>query len=175
MTLISQITLAAAAMIDLSAMLMVDTQAIQHNGHNNSRYYAWLRENSELTSTKRILVLAVLIGCCSTMAQSSWIVVLVLAAVLIIQGIMLWANGGIRHTKLNGKSWCAYAIGMILAAAFTGAAGYVGSSQSAATGWQSAAMAAVMTLAVSPLLAMLTAWLLSPFIKKGENTVKGSK
>ncbi len=91
MNLIANITLLVAALLDMIVLLGSDIADHRDNGHSNSKYYQWLNKNGELMSLKRLLPLAVFVGTFTTMALQSWIVVMILAAALLIQGIcLLW-------------------------------------------------------------------------------------
>ncbi|MBR7011557.1 MAG: hypothetical protein IKI10_01550 [Muribaculaceae bacterium] len=166
MTLIGYITLLVAAMLDMLVMLGMDMQAMQASGYSNRKYNNWLRESGELSSFKRVLVLAVLIGTCTTMAQMSWMVVVILAAVLLVQGIVLLRSWLGNKTlafdrRAAGRYFTAIFITLIILAA-TGYLGYRSGSVDAA---HAVAIMAVMILAITPLLTMLTNWLLKPFGK----------
>ena len=165
MTTIAYITLLIAALFDLSVVLGRDLTAHQENEFSNRRYNAWLRKSGELSSLRRILVLAVLIGTCTTMAQMSWIVIMILAAVLLAQGIYLLSN---NHWKLfgwNSRMARMFFTAIILTLAAVGITGYLGSFTGNEDATRSAAIVAVIILAITPLLTMLTAWLLTPIEK----------
>ena len=167
-TLIAFAALLAAALFDLCVMLLPETQALQQNGHSNSRYYSWLVKGDELTAPRRLLVLAVLIGCCTTMARSSWLVILLLAITLLAQGIVLLFSKGNKPSMLKKHAWLVYGTSIVLAVLAT-AGGYIlGSHLSTIDALESAATIAVILLALSPLLAMLANWLLTP-LKNNRN------
>lgn len=166
MTIIANLTLLAAALFALCAMLRWDSLMQLLNGFSNHRYNTWLRQSGELTSIKRLTVLAVLIACFTTMAQTSWIVVMILAAVLVGQGIALFMA---KHEKPDKRVTILLLSALVIAVIAAGAAGYAGSLQSKVIASQSAAITAVMILAVSPLLIMLTSWLLHPILKHGND------
>ncbi len=169
MTIIANLTLLAAALFALCAMLRWDSLMQQLNGFSNHRYNTWLRQSGELTSIKRLTVLAVLIACFTTMAQTSWIVVMILAAVLIGQGIALFMAKHEKPVKHDKRVTILLLSALVIALIAAGAAGYAGSLQSKVIASQSAAITAVMILAVSPLLIMLTSWLLHPILKHGND------
>ena len=93
----ANIALLVAALLDMIVLLCGDITAHRDNGHNNSRYYAWLNKSGELLSPKRLLLLAVFIATFTTMALQSWIVVMLLAALLLAQSIVLLSS---RQWKL---------------------------------------------------------------------------
>ena len=161
-TLIAFAALLAAALFDLCVMLLPETLALQENGHSNGRFYSWPVKGDELTAPRRLLVLAVLIGCCTTMARSSWLVILLLAITLLAQGIILLFSKGTKPSLLKRHGWLVYCTAIVLAL-LASAAGYIlGNHQGTADALESAATIAVILLALSPLLAMLANWLLSP-------------
>lgn len=156
MTTIAHISLLAAALLDLCAMMRHETTALQHNNFSNKRFYAWIRESGDLTSPKRLLVLAVLIACCTTMARTSWMVILLLAVVLAAQGAVLAFNRGkTEGGKTARRSWAVGLIAFVISVIVTCLAAYLGSMSNEADALQAASIAAVIMLAISPLLAML--------------------
>jgi len=177
MTLIAYISLLVAALLDLCVVLHRDMQVMQRNQYRCSNYNKWLRESGELSSPKRLLVLAVLIAIFTTMAQVSWIVVMLLAAALAIQAIVLLsAKGDEKRESLNKRSWRAYALAIVLTLAITAAAGYLGSRTNETDATRSAATITVMILAITPLLTMLVNWLLYPIENRNQSgTEKGKK
>ena len=165
MTITSYIILLAAALIDLCAMLRWDASCMRENDYSQSSYYNLLRTSGELTSLKRLLVLAVLIATCTTMAQMSWIVVILLAAVLVAQGIALLFSRQVEKTGKRGTALIA--TGVVITLLLAGAAYGAGRRTAELDGIHAAAITAVMVLAVSPLLTMLCNWLLRPRQRRG--------
>lgn len=160
MTTIAYITLLVAALFDLCVVLGRDITEHQHNEFSNKRYNAWLRKSGELSSPRRLLVLAVLIATCTTMAQLSWIVVMILAAVLAAQGIVLLSHSKFKLFDWNKKTALMFFTAIILTLIAAVAAGYMGNLTNTEDASRAAAIVAVMILAITPLLTMLTAWLL---------------
>jgi hypothetical protein len=163
MNLIANITLLVAALLDMIVLLGGDIADHRNNGHSNSKYYRWLNKSGEIMSLKRLLLLAVFVCTFTTMALQSWIVVMILAATLLIQGIyLLWR----RQWKLldDGK----HARQMLFTAIFIVLCAIFGVGQSAlrssvgTTLFASrvTSMAAVMIVPITWLLTMLTAWVL---------------
>lgn len=175
MTIIANITLMIAALFALCAMLRWDLMMQQQNGYSNRRYNAWLRQSSELTSVKRLTVLAVLIGCFTTMAQTSWIVVMILALVLIGQGIALLMAKHDKPVNFDKRGKLLFFVALLITVAVIGTTAYLGSRQGRVIASQSAAVIAVMILAVSPLLTMLVNWLLHPFMKRSSDDSEKEK
>ena len=160
MNLIANITLLVAALLDMIVLLGSDITDHRKNGHSNSKYYGWLNKHSELMSPKRLLLLAVFLGTFTTMAQESWMVVMILAAVLLAQAIYLLSQ---RHWKLldNGKyAGRMLATATIIALVILGAVAYLGSKTSTLFASRVTSMAAVMVNPITWLLTMLTAWVL---------------
>ncbi|MBR5685114.1 MAG: hypothetical protein IKX18_03040 [Muribaculaceae bacterium] len=162
MTLIAFTVLLTSALLDLFGMLLPETYALQQNGRSNNRYYSWLVKGDELTAPRRLIVLAVLICCCTTMARSSWMVILLLGATLLAQGITLLLGSRNKSSQIEKRSWLVYITAIIIALLGTSAAFILGRRLSTADGVQAAATTAVILLALSPLVAMLANWLLSP-------------
>ncbi len=168
-TTIAYTSLLAAALLDLCAMLLHEVGALQHNDFSNSRYYSWLSKSDDLMAPRRLVVLAVLIGCCTTMAQSSWMVIALFAATLLAQGIILLCNRSAKPSPVTSHARLVYGTAIVLALLAT-AAGYIlGVHLNIADAVPSAASVAVIALALSPLLAMLANWLLSPLRKSRQD------
>lgn len=155
MTFIAYIILIAAGLLDLLAMLLLDARALQACDFNNREYSKSLKDNSEYTSPKRLLVLAVLLGFCTTMSQMSWIVVMILAAVLLAQGATILANKRGKNPATAKRAKRLHIIATVLAIILTGAvAGILGYHRGEIDACRGAAMMAMMILVFSPLLAM---------------------
>lgn len=166
---IANIALLAAATIGLIAMLRWDLRALQLNGFQNNRYNAWLRQSSDLTSPKRLTVLAVLIACFTTMAQASWMVVMLLAVVLALLAIGMLVKKHDNPITATGHVVRRFATAMILAILAIGGIITLGKRLHETDTLRSAAMVAVMILAISPPLTMFTNWLLHLFEKPIES------
>ena len=169
--MIANIILLAAALWGLLAMSRWDLNALQQNAYSNSRYNAWLRESGDFTSTKRLAVLAILIARFTTMAQASWMVVMILAAALIglAQVITMRLKRQEQPVRLEVRAVRRLVLIMALAlVAITGVI-FLGKSLNETDILRPASMIAVMTIAVSPLLTMLANWLLGLIEKRPEN------
>lgn len=163
MNLIANITLLVAALLDMIVLLGGDIADHRNNGHRNSKYYRWLNKSGEIMSLKRLLLLAVFVGTFTTMALQSWIVVMILAATLLIQGIyLLWR----RQWKLlddgkNARKMLFTAIFIVLCAIFgVGQSALRSSVGSTLFASRVTSMAAVMIVPITWLLTMLAAWAL---------------
>lgn len=163
MNLIANITLLVAALLDMIVLLGGDIADHRNNGHSNSKYYRWLNKSGEIMSLKRLLLLAVFVGTFTRMALQSWMVVMVLAATLLAQGIyLLWQ----RQWKLlddgkNAKKMLATAIFIVLCVIFGEGQGALRSSVGTTLfASRVTSMAAVMIAPITWLLTMLTAWVL---------------
>lgn len=163
MNLIANITLLVAALLDMIVLLGGDIADHRNNGHSNSKYYRWLNKSGEIMSLKRLLLLAVFVCTFTTMALQSWIVVMILAATLLIQGIyLLWR----RQWKLlddgkNARQMLFTAIFIVLCAIFgVGLSALRSSVGTTLFASRVTSMAAVMIVPITWLLTMLTAWVL---------------
>ena len=163
MNLIANITLLVAALLDMIVLLGGDIADHRNNGHSNSKYYRWLNKSGEIMSLKRLLLLAVFVCTFTTMALQSWIVVMILAATLLIQGIyLLWR----RQWKLlddgkNARQMLFTAIFIVLCAIFgVGLSALRSSVGTTLFASRVTSMAAVMIVPVTWLLTMLTALVL---------------
>lgn len=168
MTTIANISLLAAAAIALCGMTRLDALALQRCSFKPGRYYAWLTQKGDLTSTKRLIVLAVLIACFTTMAQVSWMVVMLLALALLALGVTLLTTKREPPTKLTRGAALVWAISCLIAMLAVAAIGCMAYYSGEADWLHPAALAAVMAAAVSPLFTILTGWLLKPDPEKGE-------
>ncbi|MBQ6167472.1 MAG: hypothetical protein IJK41_08630 [Muribaculaceae bacterium] len=163
MNLIANITLLVAALLDMVVLLGGDIADHRNNGHSNTKYYQWLNKSGEIMSLKRLLLLAVFVGTFTTMALQSWMVVMILAAVLLIQGIyLLWQ----RQWKLlddekNAKQMLFTAIFIVLCVIFGEGQGALRSSVGTTLfASRVTSMTAVMIAPITWLLTMLSAWVL---------------
>jgi hypothetical protein len=163
MNLIANITLLVAALLDMIVLLGGDIADHRNNGHSNSKYYRWLNKSGELMSLKRLLLLAVFVCTFTTMALQSWIVVMILAATLLIQGIyLLWR----RQWKLlddgkNARQMLFTAIVIVLCAIFgVGLSALNSSVGTTLFASRVTSMTAVMIVPITWLLTMVTAWVL---------------
>ena len=163
MNLIANITLLVAALLDMIVLLGGDIADHRNNGHSNSKYYRWLNKSGEIMSLKRLLLLAVFVGTFTTMALQSWIVVMILAATLLIQGIcLLWR----RQWKLlddgkNARQMLFTAIFIVLCAIFgVGQSALRSSVGTTLFASRVTSMTAVMIAPITWLLTMLTALVL---------------
>ena len=163
MNLIANITLLVAALLDMIVLLGGDIADHRNNGHSNTKYYRWLNKSGEIMSLKRLLLLAVFVCTFTTMALQSWIVVMILAATLLIQGIyLLWR----RQWKLlddgkNARQMLFTAIFIVLCAIFgVGQSALRSSVGTTLFASRVTSMAAVMIAPVTWLLTMLTALVL---------------
>lgn len=167
MTIIAYILLLAAALFDLCVMLWRwDVRMQQLNGFDNSKYNKWLRDHGELTSPKRLTAIAVLVASCTTMVQMSWMVVMILAAVLIAQGIVMLRRKPEEPLVPSKRVMRLLITAIIIALLIVELAGYLGSRESETEATRAAAIIAVMILTVSPLLVMITNWLLGPIERR---------
>lgn len=154
MTTIAHICLLVAALVALFAMLRCDLAALRRHEYSNKRFYSWLIESGELTSARRLAALVVLVGSFTTMARSSWMVVMILAALLAILAVTMLTRRGDAE-RLEGRSTSVLVLALVVAVLVTGAAAWVSRLTGEADVVEPAAMLAVMLVAVSPLLTML--------------------
>ncbi len=167
MTIIAYILLLLAALFDLCVMLLRwDVRMQQANEYDNSKYNKWLRDHGELSSPKRLTVLAVLVATCTTMVQMSWMVVVILAAVLLAQGIVMLRRKPDTPLVLNKRAVRLSITAIVITLLAVEFAGYLGSRDSESEAARGAAIVAVMILTVSPLLVMLSNWLLGPIERR---------
>ena len=173
MLIIANISLLVVALFDLCMMLRYDSQVLHQCEYKNSAYWQRLNDASEFTSLKRLLALAVLIGACTTMARMSWMVVAILAIVLLAQAIVLMRKPRVvNQGKSNKRRARLFIAATVLALVIVAIVGYVGSLKAELIAAQSAATTALLVLVVSPVLVVLSNWLMSPIERnanKGNN------
>lgn len=161
-TMIAYIALLIAALFDLFVMLRRDTLALQQCDFNNSAYNKHLQAIGEFTSTKRLLVIAVLIGVCTTMARMSWMVVSILAAVTLVQAIVLASKGRVKESSTSKRAIRLFATCIILSLLVVELARHLGSIKSEESATHDAAIAALIAIVISPLIVMAANWILQP-------------
>lgn len=166
MTMIAYICLLVTALAALCAMQLSDLAALRRLEYSNNRFYAWLRESEELTASKRLIALAVLVGCYTTMARSSWMVMMIFAAVLAVLAVVLMRNDDAR--RLGGRSTRVFALAMAAAILIVGAGAWVLRMLGEADVVEPAALLTVALVAMSPLLTMCANWLAPGKGKKSE-------
>lgn len=167
MTMIAYICLLVTALAALCAMQLSDLAALRRLEYSNNRFYAWLRESSELTAPKRLAALAVLVGCFTTMARSSWMVVMILAAVLAVLAVVLLMRRD-ETKRLGGRSTRVFIQAMTVAILIVAAGAWVPRMLGEPDVVEPTALLAVMLVAVSPLLTMFANWLVPGKGKKSE-------
>lgn len=166
MTMIAYICLLVTALAALCAMQLSDLAALRRLEYSNNRFYAWLRESEELTASKRLIALAVLVGCYTTMARTSWMVMMIFAAVLAVLAVVLMRNDDAR--RLGGRSTRVFALAMAAAILIVGAGAWVLRMLGEADVVKPAALLTVALVAMSPLLTMCANWLAPGKGKKSE-------
>ena len=166
MTMIAYICLLVTALAALCAMQLSDLAALRRLEYSNNRFYAWLRESEELTASKRLIALAVLVGCYTTMARTSWMVMMIFAAVLAVLAVVLMRNDDAR--RLGGRSTLVFALAMAAAILIVGAGAWVLRMLGEADVVKPAALLTVALVAMSPLLTMCANWLAPGKGKKSE-------
>ena len=166
MTMIAYICLLVTALAALCAMQLSDLAALRRLEYSNNRFYAWLRESEELTASKRLIALAVLVGCYTTMARTSWMVMMIFAAVLAVLAVVLMRNDDAR--RLGGRSTRVFVLAMAAAILIVGAGAWVLRMLGEADVVKPAALLTVALVAMSPLLTMCANWLAPGKGKKSE-------
>lgn len=166
MTMIAYICLLVTALAALCAMQLSDLAALRRLEYSNNRFYTWLRESEELTASKRLIALAVLVGCYTTMARSSWMVMMIFAAVLAVLAVVLMRNDDAR--RLGGRSTRVFVLAMAAAILIAGAGAWVLRMLGEADVVKPAALLTVALVAMSPLLTMCANWLAPGKGKKSE-------
>ena len=161
MNLIANIVMTVSALFCLVVFLGGDITKHREMGHSNAKYSQWLRESGEFLSPKRLLLLVVFFGIFTTMAQESWIVVMILAVALLILG---FAQLKRRQWKLmerdqrTNRMLSIVLLLVMLVGIFMIASAY--EQTNALFVSHIMAIWALMLLVVTPFLTMLVAWML---------------
>ena len=161
MNLIANIVMTVSALFCLVVFLGGDITKHREMGHSNAKYSQWLRESGEFLSPKRLLLLVVFFGNFTTMAQESWIVVMILAVALLILGIARLKR---RQWKLmerdqrTNRMLSIVLLLVMLVGIFMIASAY--EQTNALFVSHIMAIWALMLLVVTPFLTMLVAWML---------------
>ena len=161
MNLIANIVMTVSALFCLVVFLGGDITKHREMGHSNAKYSQWLRESGEFLSPKRLLLLVVFFGNFTTMAQESWIVVMILAVALLILG---FAQLKRRQWKLmerdqrTNRMLSIVLLLVMLVGIFMIASAY--EQTNALFVSHIMAIWALMLLVVTPFLTMLVAWML---------------
>lgn len=166
---LSYIVLMIAALFDLCAMLRFDLTVLQNSEYSNKKYRNWLTDSDSLSSVKRLLPIAVLFGACTTMARISWIVVMLLAAVVIVQGVMMLRHKPAFRLTFDLRAARIYFTALGIAVIATAAGAYSGRLALAAGTAEGGALAAMLALSALPGIVMLANWLLKPVDRMIEN------
>ena len=175
-TLIAHLAFCAAVLLTLIGMLLKDTALLQLNHFSNSRFNSHLQEKGELYSVPRLSAIAVLAGSITTMAKESWMVVIILAVVLAILGIYLLSKKRPDASHFNGRATGVYGSSLILSTVAVPAAVSFSMSPDTinSTYTYETAQAMLLCAVISPLLVILSNWLLGLFMKNEENGTKPS-
>lgn len=171
MLIIANIILLVGALFGLCVMLRYEIMMLRQCGYKNGAYLQKLNDDGEFTSIQRLLNLAILIGACTTMARMSWMVVLILAAVLFVQAFVMMRKPLVKQFRFKKRQARLYSFAVILTLVFVAVAGYVSSFKGKENAAQIAAMMALLVLVASPVLLMLVNWLICPIerrINKGK-------
>lgn len=169
MTIIANIVMTVAAVLDLSVFLCLDSKMLQQSDYKASRFYHQLNESGDFTSIKRLLAFAVLIGAGTTMARMSWIVMLILGAVILAQAIVLAFNKRGKQDRLDKRGKRLYVLSVVFSLLLIGLAGYFSNYDIKAEVSQVTAFTALLLLSASPLIIMLVNWLLNPIKRHKED------
>jgi len=161
-TVFANIALLVCALFALCVMLRWDLQMQQQNSYFNSRYSKWLKQSGEAISPKRLVALAALLGVCTTWAAQSWLVVSVVAAALLILGIVLLRKKYKKPLVFTKRVGRIYFTALALMLALIIVAGWLGGRTSAEDATRCASLVAVMALLLSFAIVMLANWLLKP-------------
>lgn len=161
MNLIANIVMTVSALFCMVVFLGGDITKHHEMGHSNAKYSQWLRKSGELLSPKRLLLLVVFLGNLTTMAQESWIVIMILATALLILGIVQLKGRQwklMERDKRTDRMLSIVLCLVMLVGIFTIRGAYVHTNALFASHIMT--MWALMFLLVTPLLTMLAAWML---------------
>lgn len=101
--LITHISLAIAGFLSLAMMLRYDMVMLQQQGYSSKKFMQWLHSSDETYSGKRIAAMAALVGCATTYARESWMVVALITLAVLALAITLMFSKKARTTKLSAR------------------------------------------------------------------------
>lgn len=169
MTIIANIVMVVAAVLDLCVLLFLDAKMLRQSDYETSRYYNQLIESGEFSSMKRLLVFAVLIGACTTMARMSWMVMMILAVVILAQAIVLVFSKIGKQDKLEKRGMRLYITTVVFSLLLIGLICYICNHFIMDEASQVVALSTLLLASASPLIIMLVNLLLNTIKRHDDN------
>lgn len=156
MTLITYIILMVMALLDLVAMLRWDFAQLRLSEWDNAAYLAKLKADDGIVAVKRLIVLVVLVGLLTTMALMSWMVVMIFAAALLAQAVVLLRQSSGTPLLSDERTKGMFCFAMGVALIIVTVAIYVVVAKGMTSIFRSAALALILMTLISPALVMLS-------------------
>ena len=101
--LITNICLIIASFIALAIMLRRDMVMLQQQDYSNKKFMQWLHSSDETYSSKRIVSMATLVGCATSYARESWMVVALITLAVIALDVAMVFSKKSRAMKLSAR------------------------------------------------------------------------
>ena len=101
--LITHISLVVAGFVALALMLCQDMAKLQHHDYSNKKFMQWLHDSDETSSSKRIMPMAALVGCATTYARQSWMVVALITIAIVALAITMLLSKKDKPLKLSPR------------------------------------------------------------------------
>ncbi len=152
----------AVIVMNLCVMLRIDMRPLQQCGFSSKAYYDWVRGTDDTCSTKRIVMLAVLIASTTSYAQSSWMVIGVLAIVTFMLTCYLWRQCSKTPLKFGKRMAAVYAVAICIAVIVTAMAALT--AQTPPLQLQHAIYSALFFASFSYCLTLCANWLVAQFL-----------
>lgn len=144
------------ALLDLVAMLRWDFTQLRLSEWDNAAYLAKLKADDGIVAVKRLIVLVVLVGLLTTMALMSWMVVMIFAAALLAQAVVLLRQSSGTPFLSDERTKAMFCFAMGVALTIVTAAIYVVVDKGLTSIFRSAALTIILMTLISPALVMLS-------------------
>ena len=119
--LITHISLVVVGFLALAMMLRYDMVMLQRQDYSNKKFMQWLQDSDETYSTKRIVPMAALVGCATTYARQSWMVMALLAIAILALAITILLSKKAKSLKLSTRAIVTIFVVLAIVAACTAA------------------------------------------------------
>ena len=160
--LITHISLVVAVFLALAMMLRYDMVMLQRQDCGNKKFMQWLHDNDESYSGKRIVPMAALVGCASTYARESWMVVALITIAILALAITMMLSKTAKAHKLSARGIVTILISLVIVAACATSLITAGFSLEAG-------MLVLLLTSFSYVLALGANWITGLFSKKNNN------
>lgn len=163
--LITHISLVVAGFLSLAMMLRYDMVMLQQQDYSNKKFMHWLQDSEETYSTKRIVPMAALVGCATTYARESWMVVALITVAIFALAITMMLSKKAKPLQLSTRAIATLVIVLAIVAA-------CGISLLTAKFTLEAGMFMLLLTSFSYVLLLGTNWIVGLFSKKTNNNTQ---